>query len=171
MSFDPFTMAVMAAATAAVGNIYQGNSQAAAYETQAKRADQNAELVRLQTNAAEDTQRRSDAMQMGRIRASAVQSGFDPNSGSLADLQTRSAGELELDTLTQRYRGQLEAIGLEQDAASYRANASSARKTGYLNAFGSIMSATSNYVGGSRIGPPAPVETRVPTPNPYYKGS
>jgi hypothetical protein len=53
--------------------------------------------------------RARSAQQLGEQRAAAAQSGFDPNSGTLATLQEQSAGNAELDALTERYKGELNA--------------------------------------------------------------
>lgn len=160
MSFFPMAAAVLAS----VGQVYQGNAQAAAYEGQAQTAELNARLTRQQGSAAEAAQRRQNAQRMGEVRALAAEGGFDPNSGSLNDLQTKTAAELELDVLTNRYRTQLEAIGLENDAANLRANAKTSRRSGYLNAAGTLMSTAARYGGGPRLDGGAPVETRYVAP-------
>lgn len=63
----------------------------------------------LTADANEERVRANSAQQLGQQRASAVQSGFDANSGSLATVQSQSAGNAELDALTQRYKGQINA--------------------------------------------------------------
>ena len=93
---------------------------------------------------------------MGNVRASAVESGFDPNAGTLLNIQTKTAGELELDALTTRYRGELEGLGLTQSAAANRANARTATTQGYLNAAGILAQAGGSYLGQSRIKPNVP---------------
>lgn len=160
MSF--FQMA--AAAVQAMGAIYQGNAQAAGAEAAAGQAEANARITRQQSSANEDTRRRQSAMQMGDIRARAADSGFDPSSGSLATLQAKSAGEMELDILTKRYEDQLRAMSFDAEGASARTAAKSARRSGYLNAFATIMGSSANYMGAPRIGLPAPVESRTPKP-------
>lgn len=157
---------VMIASTAmnAIGSISQGNAQAAALNNQAQQADQQAVTARQQGAARESMVRRTNAKRLAEQRASAAQSGFDPNSGSLLSLQGESAGASELDALTSRYEAELQAIGSTNQASSYRANAESARQQGYLNAFGTLTKAGASYFGGTRIGPPAPVEDRTPVP-------
>lgn len=63
----------------------------------------------LTADANETRVRASSAQALGEQRAAAVESGFDANTGSLATLQTQSAGNLELDALNQRYAGQINA--------------------------------------------------------------
>lgn len=153
-----------------VGSVYQGEQAARSENAAGDLALQNARNARLQGNAQEEAQRRQIALNLGNMRASAAESGFDASTGSLADLQTRNAGEMELDALTTRYQSQLQALSFENEAATRRVNAKNARKSGYMNAFGSLLSNGANYFGQPRVGAPAPVETRTPRPNPYYTG-
>ena len=135
----------------AAGALYSANQKSVADEHRGKIDEQNARLTLQQTSVAEDSQRRQMAQNLGTLRASAVQSGFDANTGSLATLQIKSAGEMELDVLTNRYRGQLEAIGLQTDAATSRMNAKNSMRSGYLSAAGTLASGYSNYLQGSKI--------------------
>lgn len=153
-------MALASTATQIVGSIYQSQGEIAEADAAARGAETNVRLSRQQTSANEDRLRFQNALKLGQQRASAAQSGFDPSSGSLLELQGKSAGQLELDALTQRYEGNLRSMSLENEANTYRQRAKAARTSAYLKTFGSIMQAGSSYFGGSRIGPPAPVETR-----------
>lgn len=53
--------------------------------------------------------------------------------------------------LTNRYRGELEAIGLETDARIGRSNASATKTSGYLSAAGYLAGGAANYMQGSKI--------------------
>ena len=150
-------MAMMAVTTAvqALGSIYEGNAAAAQSQAAANNASQNAYAVRLQTNAKEEAIRRRNAMRLGDLRASSAQTAFDPNGGSLATLQSRSAAQLELDALTERYNGELQSISLENDAQSYRNRASAQKRGGYLTAAGAVFNGAANgfaYGGLDKIG-------------------
>ncbi len=156
-------MAMMAvsAGMQVLGSIYEGNAAAAQSTAAANSASSNADLARLQSNAREETQRRRNAMQLGDLRASAAQSGFDPSGGSFATLQAKSAAEMELDVLTNRYDSELQAISFDNEATNMRSRARAQKRTGYLNAAGSVFNSGANYFGAPRIGPPAPVENRM----------
>jgi hypothetical protein len=143
-----------------VGGIYKSQGGVAEADAAARNAEANARLSRQQTSANEDRLRFQNALKLGQQRASAAQSGFDPSSGSLLDLQGKSAGQLELDALTQRYEGNLRSTSLENEAQTYRSRATSARRSGFLNAFGSVFQAGGSYFGQPRVGGLAPVETR-----------
>jgi len=70
-------------------------------------------------NANEERIRRNSAQELGNQRAATAQSGFDPSSGSMLKLQGDSAGNAELDALTERYKGQFNAW--QQDEQVQRA--------------------------------------------------
>lgn len=143
----------------ALGSIYEGNAAAAQSTAAADQAAANAHNVRLQTSAREEIQRRRNAMLLGELRASSAQTGFDPSSGTLASLQSDSAAQLELDTLTERYNGELQAINLDNESQSLRNRAKAQKRTGYIRAAGSVLNAAGNYFGATRIGPSAPSST------------
>jgi len=147
MAFAPLIVAGISAA----GAVYASKQQSNAAEYRAQVDENNAKLTEQQTAAAEESQRRQMAVQLGNLRASAIDTGFDANTGSLATLQSRTAGEMELDVLTARYRGQLEAMGLHQDAAIGRDNAKAARTSGYLSAAGYLSSGGADYLAASKI--------------------
>jgi hypothetical protein len=79
--------------------ISQANGQAASAGAAKDQARVNSRTALEQGNAPEEIQRRQNALKLGEQRAAAAESGFDPSSGSLATLQSQSAGELELDSL------------------------------------------------------------------------
>ena len=175
MAFAP---ALMAASTAMqfVGNIYQGEGAGSEFNQAADAARRNAEIARQQGNAREEMIRRDSALKLGVQRAAAAQSGFDPSSGSLLDLQADSASQLELDALTARYQSRLESIGFENQANSLNAKAKAARTTGYLNAFGSLFQNGANYFGSQKTPPQMDLPSRhgdfvrSERAGPYYGG-
>ncbi len=73
-------------------------------------------------SANESRVRARSAQTLGEQRAAATQSGFDASSGSLASLQGQSAGNAELDALTQRYQGRLNAWRDEQQIHNAQAS-------------------------------------------------
>ena len=150
MAFAPIMMAV-AGGVQALGAIYDGNAAAAQSTAAANAAAANAHNARLQTDAREEQQRRRNAMLLGDLRAASAQTGFDPSSGTLSRLQSSSAAQLELDALTNRYSGELQAISLDNEAQTYRNRASAQRKTGYLTAAGSVLNAAGNYYGAPKL--------------------
>lgn len=148
-------------------SIYDGMAQSSELKASAQVADQNARTARLQANAKEDLIRRQSRQKLGEQRAAAAQSGFDPNTGSLLDIQADSAGALELDALTTRYEGTLQALSFSTQADNMRRQAKSATRSGYLNAAGALLGEAfrpkpyGSGPGFSGMQPPAPVETRT----------
>lgn len=132
------------AAVAAVSYM-KAQSGAHGYGVQKDQAKANARYSRQQGAAAEDTQRRQNALKLGEQRAAAAQSGFDSSSGSMATLQGQSAGELELDALTTRYNALMKTIGYENQAAVFKVNESQARTSAYT---GGVMQALGGSGGG-----------------------
>ena len=175
MAFGP---ALMAASTTMqfLGNIYQGEAAGSEFNQAADAARRNAELARQQGNAREEMVRADSARKLGIQRAAAAQSGFDPSSGSLLDLQADSASQLELDALTARYQSRLESIGFENQASSLHAKAKAARTTGYLNAFGSLFQNGANYFGNPKVSAQIDLPSRhgdfvrSERASPYYGG-
>lgn len=145
----PFIPSIIGAGVAIAGGIQQRKRA----DAQAGALDANARSIRQGAAAEEEAQRRQNAMAMGEVRANAAESGFDPNTGSLAALQFKTAGELELEALTTRYRGQLDALGTEYQAGTLRASGKAAQSSGYLNAFATLYGGQmqQNYLAASRI--------------------
>lgn len=144
---------LIAAGVSAVGSIYAGNQQAAQNTYAARVAEQNQTIARQQTNAREELIRREMAQRLGQQRAAAAQSGFDPSTGSLLSMQGESAGNAELEALTARYEGQLQALSFGNEAAGYRSQAKASRTTGLLNAAGSLMSSAARYGSSLKLNP------------------
>lgn len=139
MAFAAFPLIAAASGITAVGQLYQGYAQGKQYSAAANNADANADRARLVSSANEDSERRKARLMMGQSRAMAAQSGFDPSSGTLAEIQSRNAGELELDILTNRYSNELQALSFENEAASMRSQAKATRISSGLSAAGAIF--------------------------------
>lgn len=158
-------MQFIPAALAAVGSIYQGQVAGEEARAAATNASNTADLARRQAAIREERIRQANALRLGEQRASAAQSGFDPNTGSLLLLQGDSASEAEYEALNARYEGVLQSLSLENEASMHRARGKSARRTGYLNASGVVLGAAGRPYGsspgfsGTQL--PAPVESRT----------
>lgn len=96
-----------------------GQGMGSIFDTEAGADDARASKAQgyLTADANETRVRANNAQQLGEQRAAAVQSGFDANTGSLATLQAQSAGNLELDALNERYKGQINAWQQDQAIA------------------------------------------------------
>jgi hypothetical protein len=145
---------IVSAAIGTVGAVYSADQNAKAANAEADQAELNAIQAQREGAAAEDATRRQRTQMLGLQRAAAAESGFDPNTGSLAMLQVKSAGETELDALTARYQGTMQGIGQSQRAAGLRNQAGAARTSGYLSAAGTIAGAAGTYYGGTKVNNP-----------------
>lgn len=128
--------------------LYEGYGQAQSLKTQASQYEDQAKVTAQQSNSNEEIMRRRVKMQTGGMRAAANESGFDSSSGSLADLQGRSAGEAELDILTERYKAELQSIGLRNEAKSLRTSASNVRKEAAFKFIMNAGTSAAKYGGG-----------------------
>jgi hypothetical protein len=147
-------------ALSTIGAISEGEQQGKALNQAGDVAFANAQNVRQQGNANEETSRRRAQMQLGSGRASAAESGFQSSSGSIVDIQSANAAELELDVLTERYKNEFKAIEFVNQGNAYRTGAKNARTQGYMKAFDALISGTAKSFGAPRTDPPAPIETR-----------
>lgn len=150
------TWAATAAVVSAVGMISQAQSAKSAANYNAAVAERNATVSRQQAAANEAAQRRENYRAMGRIRAGYGAAGVTPE-GSPLDILESSAAEAELDALNTRYKGELTAIGYQDEATLQRSRASSAMTAGVLNAGSALLSgAGKSYAGTSLLNNSAP---------------
>lgn len=150
---EPTTLLIAATAASAFGAIQQGHSQAAALNAQAQASSYNAAVSRqqaeqaLRVSSAQQMQlRREQRQQAGVRRAAAAQAGVGMG-GSTADVLEQSRTLEELDALNVAYEGSLRARGFSTQAdldefyaRSYRSQAKSAKRAGYLQAAGNVAS-------------------------------
>ena len=146
------TVGALSAASSAKKAAY---TNASAMDQNAAVLDENAGIVTAQAGQREEAQRRSARMILGSQRAAVAEAGGGTG-GTAADIMRQSAINAELDAMTIRYEGALQARGLKQEAASERRAAVNerytwrqAKKTGYFNAAGSILSGAGSYAGYS----------------------
>lgn len=121
-----------------VSTIAGGAQKAGKYDDLRRQAEENASITRRQYDAAEETQRRRMAVELGNQRAAAAESGFTMG-GSMGVLLAKNAGEMELDVLTQRYEGMLKALSFDREAAKYEASAKSARRGALFSSASSLL--------------------------------
>ncbi|PWR24985.1 hypothetical protein [Zavarzinia aquatilis] len=151
---DPFTASALLAGSAglqAVSSIQQGNAAASAANWNAGQMDAAATRTLAATNAEEDRLRRQQAQELGRQRAAFAESGLAP-SGSVLDVMTESATNAELDALTLRYRGQVEANDLRNQGSITRWQGRQARRAGYIGAGAALLSGASSFAGMPGLG-------------------
>lgn len=147
-------------ALSSLSAIQQGQAQAKADSYNASVADANATVLR--NNAAQakevaaqnetDTQYQASRL-LSTQKAAAGAAGVDPNEGSPLEVMSATAMHATLDTLRQRYQGDLEATnylnqaGFQQDQANYDSwMGTQARNQSYVSAGASILNGASTYV-------------------------
>lgn len=156
--FDPGTMMLVAGGVQALGAIASAQASAASYEAQAQMNEANAKVLKnnsiqasREANVKEDANRERARILRGRQIAAVAQSGIGFE-GSGGDLVEQSDINSEMDALSIRYEGETRRQNLTTqssmqlyEAGTNRANASSARTSGYISAIGSAASAGASY--------------------------
>jgi hypothetical protein len=139
----PF-VAAAGAAMSAVGAISSGNAQAAALRQNAALETANANAVNQQTSQRQQQELRQGRQAIGEQSASIAQSGIG-FSGTGNDLLKQSATNLDLDVLNTGYAGQLQSMGLENQAAIDKSQASSAITAGWIGTGSSLLKGVGSY--------------------------
>jgi hypothetical protein len=129
-----------------------------------QRADAQARAGVARENSMRDRNQQFFANQ----RASLSQNGVDASSGSALIGVAQNMRDADLDALTMQYESilQVRDTRTQADMALYEGKAK--KRASRVSAAGQIISAAGNYMSGTQM--PAPVETRTPKANPYYKG-
>ena len=157
----PVPLMLIAGAMQAVGAIAAGNAQAAQHNAQAQAAAYNANIQRQQssavaqqTSAREDLQRRQARQIIGRQVAAGAESGVNITTGSASDLFRQSLYDAEMDALNIRYEGEMNRVGLLNQASLSdwegrvaKKNSKTAQRAGYLNAAVSLTGAAAGAYG------------------------
>jgi len=133
------------AAVSAMGSIQQGYATKQQADYNASVAEQNAAAIRQAAALDEDTSRKKSGRIQGAVRARAAASGVDLG-GSPLDVLADNASEAELEALTIRYRGDVEAGRQESEARLSRARGKNAVTQGWIGAGAALLQgATSAY--------------------------
>ena len=158
--------AVIVAVIAAGVSAYAQSEQAAAQERQAKYNRKVAEnQAQAATNAAlvsEDIQREHDQRILAQQRALVGGAGLTTEGSELL-VMIDSAKQAELDAVRVRYGGELQAGGLEDQAALFGFSGRQARRAGQIAVGTTLLTGASSAYGGYQ---------RAKTPTPYagYQG-
>lgn len=132
-------LSALGAGVSAVSALQQGAAQADANRYNAQVAENNALAARQKAAFDEALRREQLARIQAQARANIGKAGGD-FSGSALDIMAENAAAAELDALAVRYGGAVRAGGLEAQAAVDRAQATSARQSGYFGAGARILS-------------------------------
>lgn len=162
----PFMIA--AAVMQAVGSIAGGQAADKAARRNGALLDEQAAETRRATTSRENLTRDRNARTMSDQRAALLANGVDPTSGTALIGSGQNAQNAEMDALTLRYEGLMQARGQNMEADNVRHQGKAAKRQAYFSAASSLLSAGAKYTGGTQA--PAPVETRIPAPSPFYRG-
>ena len=155
---DPVTWAVVLSASAAtvsaVGAIKQGQAQAAAANYNAELAQQNANSITQQGQAASEAQQHDTMRKMGAAVAAYGASGVEGDTGSPTDVLADNVRTATLNNLTLQYDYKLKALGFQDKVGLDQANASNSISGSYLSAAGSLLNGGSKAasMGGLKFG-------------------
>ncbi|HEX7005583.1 MAG TPA: hypothetical protein VF274_00460 [Alphaproteobacteria bacterium] len=150
-----FAIAAASAAISAAGAVAQGNAAKSAANFNAAVARRNADIARANAAADAARQKQRGALLAGRQRAAAGASGITAE-GSPLDVMADSAIASELDALTTRYRGELQARAYGQDATLQDMRGDAAQTAGYIGAGAALLSSAKGLDCDSLLDSKAP---------------
>jgi len=110
-----------------VGNYVQGFSDMAAGKQGAKIATMERNSILSASNYEAGKIRREGQAFLGQTRAVQASSGVDITTGSAADVGAESAKNIEMDALTELYRGRLKAWNKDLEIDQYKRQAKSGK--------------------------------------------
>lgn len=152
----------------AIGTIAGGRQAEAISSRNADLLNQQADATRRATVGKENLQRDRIASMMADQRARLLANGVDPGSGTAMVGVRQGMVDAEMDALTLRYEGLMQARDLNIQSDLTRWEGKAKKRQAYLSAAGQLMSAASGYMNQKQL--PAPVESRTPTPSLFYRG-
>ena len=154
-------MAIASSALQLVGTIAGGEQAGATGVQNAQTLRRQARAQEYATYDRENLVRQRSASALSDQRASLLANGVDPSSGTAAIGVAQGAVDAEMDALTQRYEGLMQARNTRIEANNVEWEGRAKRRQSYISAAGQLMSSASGYLGQKQA--PAPVESRTPT--------
>ena len=128
------------------GQVQQANAQVRAAMFNQNISRYNAGVTRVSGQIEEDRVRREGRRRIGQIIANVGASGFDM-SGSSEDLLYESTYNAQMDAQITRFNYASKATGYDMEGNLFGAQASDARRSGYLNAASSLLRGATDYYG------------------------
>lgn len=142
----------------AMGTIQSGNQADKIGSANARALEAQAGSVRAATVEREGMVRSRNRQELSKQRAALLQNGIDPASGTALIGVTQSTYDAELDALTARYEGMLQAQGIDQQAAMSRYEGKARKKASRVSAAGQLLTTAGSAYLASGVRPtPAPV--------------
>ncbi|MCB9949172.1 MAG: hypothetical protein H6842_15325 [Rhodospirillaceae bacterium] len=165
------TLALTVASTVAstIGTIRQASSEAAADRYNAAVLERNAVLARQQAAAEARRIRDAGARALGQQRVAFGASGVAVE-GTPLDVLGDTAATIELDALTARYGGEVEAANHRARAAALRSQATATRRNALYGA-GTSLLLTVGRAAHRTFGTSSASAKKPPASVPYYPGA
>lgn len=138
---------VSGSAIGSVGDLYTGNAQATALQTQATQNQRNAQLALEQGQYDSMRVGMQVAQKVGAIHANYGASGVESTSGSVLDVLNASAINGEMDTQNILKGAQVKAINFENEASMENLGAQNAKTASYFNALSSLTMGSGKAFG------------------------
>lgn len=143
--------AIMAgAAVSAMGAMSAAKAQTQAANYNAQLAERNASVVREQTSAQIELQRRQADQVHGSLIAKVGAAGVTMD-GSPMDVLQNSIANAVLDEHTIKYKGEMQARGYQESAALDRFQGKTATRQGYYHAASSLLTGAGNSYYASQL--------------------
>lgn len=139
-------LTILGTLSSAAGAKQSANAEAQAAQVNAQIARNNATVSRQQAQADSILQQRESRRKIGAIAASYGASGVELE-GSPVEILALSASDAELDRQTIIYKGEVRAVGYENDAAIQDKAASSAKSRGRQAASNILLGGLGRVVG------------------------
>ncbi|MFZ5791862.1 MAG: hypothetical protein ACOY3L_14315 [Pseudomonadota bacterium] len=169
MATAPLALLIASGVLSAVGTLAQASSQAQAASYNAKVAQQQATYAQQAAAENERRQRIQSRQQIGQLRANYGASGLALESSPL-DILEASAMNAELDALTIRHQGAVQANDYRNQSALYRSQARSSMIGGGLTA-ATKLGVTAYNAYSLLPDSPSITDQRNAQYGPYYSGS
>lgn len=147
-------LTILGTLSSAAGAKQSANAEAQAAQVNAQVARNNAVVARQQAQADSIMHQRESRRKIGQIAASYGSSGVELE-GSPIDILALSASDAELDRQTIIYKGEVRAVGYENDARIQDQAARSARSRGRASASNILIGGAGKVIGmlpGSAFG-------------------
>jgi hypothetical protein len=168
---DPFTwglgflmsntgMAALSTATAVAGAVGAGQQAAAVGRQNQRILNEQADATMRATNDRESVMRRRNAEGFSAQRTAMLQNGVDASTGTALIGYEQQLRDAELDALTLRYEGLMQARGQRIEGQMARWEGRAKRRQAYLSAAGTLLGASGNYLTGRQDPSKVPVEDR-----------
>jgi hypothetical protein len=129
----------------AMGSIAQGNAQAAAYNANAEAQYRQGIQERNVAISKAGDQERDSLLHKGAMAAAYGASGVDAETGTPLEAMSDQASQDELARHRMLWQGQAEQQSSTDQANVYRAQASAAKRAGYMSALGSLFQAGTSF--------------------------